>query len=81
MSDLFILGLCYRSDKDFSSYTHQGIPDALMNQPLPRIISRGETFRAAIGERVILPCEVKDIGKFNLIATKVPIISSPLFLL
>ena len=38
-----------------------------MNQPLPRILSRGETFRAAIGERIILPCQVKDLGKFNYI--------------
>ena len=45
------------------SYNHQGLPDALMNQPLPRILSRGETFRAAIGERIILPCQVKDLGK------------------
>jgi len=49
------------------SYNHQGLPDALMNQPLPRILSRGETFRAAIGERIILPCQVKDLGKFNYI--------------
>ena len=47
------------------SYNHQGLPDALMNQPLPRILSRGETFRAAIGERIILPCQVKDLGKYN----------------
>ena len=46
-----------------STYNHPDLPDALMNQPLPRIISRGETFRAAIGERVILPCQVKDLGE------------------
>ena len=47
-----------------STYNHPDLPDALMNQPLPRIISRGETFRAAIGERVILPCQVKDLGEY-----------------
>ena len=40
-----------------------------MNQPLPRILSRGETFRAAIGERIILPCQVKDLGKYKYILT------------
>ena len=49
-----------------STYNHPDLPDALMNQPLPRIISRGETFRAAIGERVILPCQVKDLGEYRI---------------
>ena len=49
-----------------STYNHPDLPDALMNQPLPRIISRGETFRAAIGERVILPCQVKDLGGYRI---------------
>ena len=30
---------------------------------LPTIISRGETIRAAIGERVVLPCQVKNLGE------------------
>ena len=59
--------ICYYANLPFFSgvlsYNHQGLPDALMNQPLPRILSRGETFRAAIGERIILPCQVKDLGK------------------
>ena len=29
----------------------------------PTIISRGETIRAAIGERVVLPCQVKNLGE------------------
>jgi len=64
------LGLCYRSDKDMTTYNHPDLPDALMNQPLPRIISRGETFRAAIGERVILPCQVKDLGSYVMVWQK-----------
>jgi hypothetical protein len=61
----YFSGLCYRSEKQMSTYNHPDLPDALMNQPLPRIISRGETFRAAIGERVILPCQVKDLGAYG----------------
>ena len=38
-------------------------PDDLASQPLPRIISRGETIRAAFGERVQLPCHVEQLGK------------------
>jgi len=30
---------------------------------LPQIISRGEKIRAAVGERVTLPCQVKNLGK------------------
>jgi hypothetical protein len=52
------------------SDNHQGLPDALMNQPLPRILSRGETFRAAIGERIILPCQVKDLGQYVMVWQK-----------
>ena len=37
-------------------------PDDLASQPLPRIISRGETIRAAFGERVQLPCHVEQLG-------------------
>ena len=32
-------------------------------QTPPTIISRGETIRAAIGERVVLPCQVKNLGE------------------
>ena len=57
-----VSGVCYRSDN--SPYDHSNLPDALVNQPLPRITTRGETFRAAVGERIILPCQVKDLGNF-----------------
>ena len=35
----------------------------LVNKPLPKIISRGETIRAAYGERVQLPCHVQQLGE------------------
>ncbi|XP_059095513.1 protein amalgam-like [Tigriopus californicus] len=36
----------------------------LFHRPLPNIISRGETIRAAVGEKVTLPCEIKNLGTF-----------------
>ena len=32
------------------------------NQP-PRFISRGQTFRVVIGDTLVLPCEVENLGK------------------
>ena len=37
----------------------------LVNKPLPKIISRGETIRAAYGERVQLPCHVQQLGEYT----------------
>jgi len=45
-------------------------PDDLASQPLPRIISRGETIRAAFGERVQLPCHVEQLGSYVLVWQK-----------
>ena len=39
-----------------------------LSQNIPRIITRGETIRAAFGERVQLPCHVQDLGKFEISA-------------
>ena len=52
-SFLFVAGYCYNTP-DYED---------LVNQPLPRIISRGETIRAAYGERVQLPCHVQQLGE------------------
>ena len=41
-----------------------------LSQNIPRIITRGETIRAAFGERVQLPCHVQDLGKFEVWNTK-----------
>lgn len=38
-------------------------PQELFHASSPEIISRGETIRAAVGERVVLPCQVKNLGK------------------
>ena len=38
-------------------------PQELFHATSPEIISRGETIRAAVGERVVLPCQVKNLGK------------------
>ena len=51
-----IPGFCYNSASG-------DYPDDLASKPLPRIISRGETIRAAFGERVQLPCHVEQLGK------------------
>ena len=45
-------------------YNTQDYED-LANKPLPRIISRSETIRAAYGERVLLPCNVEQLGKYK----------------
>jgi hypothetical protein len=34
--------------------------------PLPQITSRGETIRAAVGDRVTLPCQVDNLGMYIL---------------
>lgn len=30
----------------------------------PKFISRGQSYRAVIGDTIILPCQVQDLGKF-----------------
>lgn len=37
---------------------------------LPKITSRGETVRVAIGERVVLPCQVSNLGSYVLVWQK-----------
>ena len=44
--------------RSFSTLNSRG-----SSNQLPTIISRGETIRAAIGERVALPCQVKNLGE------------------
>ena len=51
---IFISGYCYKA---------QDYEEELISKPLPRIISQGETIRAAYGERVQLPCHVQQIGE------------------
>lgn len=31
---------------------------------IPRFLSRGQTYRVVIGDTLVLPCEVDDLGKF-----------------
>ena len=51
---IFISGYCFKA---------QDYEEELISKPLPRIISQGETIRAAYGERVQLPCHVQQIGE------------------
>lgn len=34
---------------------------------MPRFLSRGHTYRSVIGETLVLPCEVENLGKFSII--------------
>ena len=52
---ILISGYCYKA---------QDYEEELISKPLPRIISQGETIRAAYGERVQLPCHVQQIGEY-----------------
>jgi len=54
-------GYCFKS---------QNFEEELVTKPLPRIISRGETIRAAFGERVQLPCHVQQLGSYVLVWQK-----------
>ena len=31
---------------------------------MPKFVSRGQTFRAVIGDTLVLPCEVEDLGEY-----------------
>ena len=67
-------GLCLASDGVaidgvFSQYDDENFATNMMvNAPLPHITSKGETLRAAVGERVTLPCQVDNLGKHLLVA-------------
>uniref|UniRef100_A0A1B6E7S8 Ig-like domain-containing protein n=1 Tax=Clastoptera arizonana TaxID=38151 RepID=A0A1B6E7S8_9HEMI len=54
----------------------------------PRFVSRGQTYRAVIGDTLVLPCEVEDLGNFVLLwrrgssvltADKIMVIRDPRF--
>ena len=47
----------------FYTIAHSSVNSRKSEPPPPTIISRGETIRAAIGERVVLPCQVKNLGE------------------
>lgn len=32
---------------------------------LPRFLSRGHTYRAVVGDTLVLPCEVENLGKLT----------------
>lgn len=34
-----------------------------VGKTMPKFLSRGQTFRAVIGDTLVLPCEVQDLGK------------------
>ncbi|XP_071447644.1 lachesin-like isoform X2 [Hetaerina americana] len=38
--------------------------DAGINIPQPRFLSRGQTFRVVIGDTLVLPCEVENLGSY-----------------
>lgn len=40
------------------------IRDYTGSTPLPRFTSRGQTFRVVLGDTLVLPCEVQDLGKY-----------------
>ena len=52
---------------DFAERRSPGRPDLFSPgaaaQAHPEITSRGETVRAAVGDRVTLPCQVKNLGE------------------
>lgn len=31
----------------------------------PRFLSRGHTYRAVVGDTLVLPCEVQNLGKYT----------------
>jgi hypothetical protein len=34
---------------------------------IPRFLSRGQTFRVVIGDTLVLPCDIQDLGKLILL--------------
>ncbi|XP_046382567.1 lachesin-like isoform X2 [Ischnura elegans] len=36
----------------------------IINAPQPRFLSRGQTFRVVIGDTLVLPCEVENLGSY-----------------
>ncbi len=52
-------------DGVFNQYDDENFAtNLLVNAPLPHITSKGETLRAAVGERVTLPCQVDNLGEY-----------------
>ncbi|KAH8284326.1 hypothetical protein KR018_009356 [Drosophila ironensis] len=44
-----------------------GSPSSSMGASQPRFLSRGHTYRAVVGDTLVLPCQVENIGNFVLL--------------
>lgn len=41
----------------------QGYVDMDDMTPMPRFTSRGQTYRAVLGDTLVLPCEIQNVGE------------------
>lgn len=46
------------------SSSSKGLSSSPNNGLVPRFTSRGHTYRAVVGDTLVLPCEVENLGEF-----------------
>lgn len=59
---LKLIGLCQNFAEVFVTTIDSEAPTVP-----PKFVTRGHLYKAVIGDTIILPCKVKDLGMFNYI--------------
>jgi len=54
----------------FSGQPYSFLPTVTSDLPQPEVLSKSETFNAQIGDTVILPCKVRNLGPMILLWKK-----------
>ncbi|KAI8130024.1 Protein CEPU-1 [Lucilia cuprina] len=55
------------SNRATNSRTLSNAPQSSLSGPQPRFLSRGHTYRAVVGDTLVLPCQVENLGTFVLL--------------
>lgn len=55
------------SAKVKASTTGEGDDNSIISPSVPKFVSRGQTYRAVIGDTLVLPCEVEQLGTYVLL--------------
>jgi len=48
-----------------SNVQQSAVAPSTLTAALPRFLSRGHTYRAVVGDTLVLPCQVENLGEFR----------------
>jgi len=55
------------NSRSMSNVQQSAVAASTLTATLPRFLSRGHTYRAVVGDTLVLPCQVENLGEFGII--------------